>query len=147
MPGLDLSGIATMVEDLILLDTVRFSTPAAGPPVFNTATGRYTYPEGDVLYEGKGAVQSGALPESAAAMVGSLPWVNETMSKYRAFTPLSAPLAARDTIVTVVDVHAGGDVSLIRRQWRVQDPSQAGTLGVIRVTSLDQIQQNGQAAI
>jgi hypothetical protein len=147
MPGLNLSGIAAMVEDLILLDIVRFSTPAAGQPVFDTATGRYTYPEGDVLYEGKGAVQSGALPESAAAMVGSLPWVNETMSKYRAFTPLSAPLAVRDTIVTVVGVHTGGDVSLIGRQWRVQDPSQAGTLGVIRVTSLDQIQQNGQAAI
>jgi hypothetical protein len=146
MPGLDLSSITAVVEDLILLDTVRFSTPAGGPPVFDTATGLYTYPEGDVLYEGKGAVQSGALPESAAAMVAAVPWVNETLSKYRAFTPLAAPVAARDTIVTVVAVHTGGDVSLIGRQWRVQDPSQAGTLGVIRVTSLDQIQQNGQAA-
>lgn len=146
MAGLDLSGIVPMIEDLILLDTVRFATPAAGKPVFDPGTGRYTYPEGDVLYEGKGAVQSGALPESPAAMVGTLPWVNETMSKYRAFTPLSAPVAARDTLVTVVAVHAGGDLALIGRQWRVQDPSMAGTLGVIRVTSLDQIQQNGQVA-
>ena len=146
MAGLDLSGIVSVVEDLILLDTVRFAAPAAGKPVFDTTTGLYTYPQGDILYEGRGAVQAGALPESAAAMVGSRPWVNETLSKYRAFTPLSAPLAKRDTIVTVVAVHAGGDLSLIGRQWRAQDPSAGGTLGVIRITSLDQIQQNGQAA-
>jgi hypothetical protein len=145
MAGLDLSGIASVVEDLILLDVVRFTTPGAGQPVFDPATGRYTYPEGDILYEGKGAVQSGALPESAAAMVGTLPWVNETMSKYRAFTPLSAPVAARDTIVTVVQVHPGGDLTLLGRQWRSQDPSMASTLGVVRVTGLDQIQQNGAA--
>lgn len=148
MPGLNLSAIAVVVEDLILLDTIRFATPAVGKPAFNAVTGLYTYPEGDILYEGKGAVQSGALPESAAAMVSTRPWANETLSKYRAFTPLSAPVAARDTIVTVVAVraaHLGGDVELIGRQWRAQDPSMAGTLGVIRVTSLDQIQQNGQA--
>lgn len=141
MPGLDLSGIARVVEDLILLDVVRFTTPAIGQPVFNPDTGLYTYPEGDILYEGRGAVQPGALPETASAVVTTQPWVNETTSKYKAFTPLSAPVAARDTIVTVVQVHPGGDLSLIGRQWRAMDPSQGGTLGVLRVTSLDQIQQ------
>lgn len=141
MAGLDLSGIARIVEDLILLDVVRFTTPAAGQPVFDPDKGEYVYPEGDVLYEGPGAVQSGSLPETASAVVATQPWVNETTSKYKAFTPLSAPLAARDTIVTVVQVHPGGDVSLIGRQWRAMDPSQGGTLGVVRVTSLDQIQQ------
>jgi hypothetical protein len=143
MAGLDLSGLVPIIEDLILLDTVRFFTPAVGKPVFDTATGRYTYPEGDVLYEGRGAVQSGALSQSAAAAVANQPWAGETMSRYRAFTPLAAPIAARDTIVTVIAVHAGGDLTLIGRQWRAQDPSLGGTLGVVRVTSLDQIQQNG----
>lgn len=139
MTGLDLTGIARFVEDLILLDVVRFSTPG-GPPVFNPDTGLYEVPEGSLIYEGPGAVQAGTLPESASAVVATQPWINETTSKYKAFTPLGAPLAARDTVVTVVQVHAGGDVSLIGRQWRAMDPSQGGTLGVIRVTSLDQIQ-------
>lgn len=143
MAGLDLSGIATLVEDLILLDVVRFSTPAVGEPVFDPVTGRYTYPEGEILYEGRGAVQSGSLPETASAVLAGQPWVNETTSKYRAFTPLAAPIAARDTIVTVVQVHPGGDLTLLGRQWRANDPSLGGTLGVLRVTSIDQIQQNG----
>jgi hypothetical protein len=141
MPGLDLSSIAGVVEGLVLLDTVRFTTPAAGTPVFDPATGLYTYPEGDILYEGPGAVQAGTLPDSAPAAVTNQPWVNETFSRYRALTPLSAPVAARDTVVTVVQVHAGGDLTLIGRQWRAQDPSLGSTLGVIRVTGLDQIQQ------
>lgn len=142
MAGLDLTGIARFVEDLILLDVVRFSTPG-GAPVFNPDTGLYEIPEGDLIYEGPGAVQSGSLPETASAVVATQPWVNETTSKYKAFTPLAAPLAARDTIVTVVQVHTDGDVSLLGRQWRTMDPSQGGTLGVIRVTSLDQIQAAG----
>lgn len=145
MAGLDLTGIARFVEDLILLDVVRFSTAAGGPPVFNPDTGQYETPEGDVLYEGPGAVQSGSLPETASAVVATQPWVNETTSKYKAYTPLSAPIAGRDAIVTVVQVHDGGDLTLLGRQWRAMDPSQGGTLGVIRVTSLDQIQQTGGA--
>lgn len=144
MAGLDLSGIARYVEDLILLDVVRFSTPG-GTPVFNPDTGLYEVPEGDVLYEGRGAVQSGSLPETASAVVATQPWINETTSKYKAYTPLDAPIAGRDTIVTVVQVHEGGDLTLLGRQWRAMDTSQGGTLGVIRVTSLDQIQQTGGA--
>lgn len=141
MAGLDLTGIARFVEDLILLDIVRFSAPAGGPPVFSPDTGQYDTPEGSVLYEGPGAVQSGSLPETASAVVATQPWINETTSKYKAFTPLSAPIAARDTIVTVVQVHEGGDLTLLGRKWRAMDPSQGGTHGVLRVTSLDQIQQ------
>lgn len=146
MAGLDLSGIAAFVEGLILLDTVRFSTPAAGKPVFDSTTGLYVYPEGDVIYEGRGAVQAAGTPGGVNGLpVGNLPWVDETRSGYKALTPLSAPIAERDTIVTVVAVHAGGDLTLLGRQWRVPDPSMGGTLGVVRVTGLDQIQQTRQA--
>lgn len=145
MAGLDLSAIATVVEGLVLLDTVRFSTPGVGVPVFNPDTGQYTHPEGDVLYEGPGAVQVAGTPGGVSSLpVGNLPWWDETRSKYRALTPLAAPVAERDTIVTVVAVHAGGDLALIGRQWRVQDPSMAGTLGVVRVTALDQVEQPGE---
>lgn len=147
MPGLDLSSIASVVESLILLDTVRFSTPAAGTPVFDPATGLYTYPEGALVYEGPGAVQVSGTPGGISALpVANQPWSDETNSKYVALTPLSAPIAERDTIVTVVTLHTGGDLSLIGRQWRAQDPSVAGTLGVVRITGLDQIQQTREAS-
>lgn len=145
MAGLDLSGIAAVVHELILLDTVRFTHPASGPPVFDPNTGLYTYPEGDPFYEGPGAVQVSGTSDGVTAMPGvNLPWLDETRSRYKALTPLSAPIAQRDTVVTVVAVHAGGDLTLIGRQWRALDPSAGGTLGVIRVTGLDQIQQPGK---
>ncbi|MFG2359381.1 DUF6093 family protein [Streptomyces sp. NPDC048521] len=147
MTGLDLSSIAQFVEGFILLDTIRFTTPAAGKPVFDPATGRYTYPEGDLIYEGPGAVQVSGTPGGISALpVVTQPWSDETTSKYIALTPLSAPIAERDSIVTVVTVHAGGDLALIGRQWRVQDPSNAATISVVRITGLDQIQQTREAS-
>jgi hypothetical protein len=145
MPGLDLSGLLPVIEGLILMDTVRITTPAAGPPVFNPATGQYEVPEGVLVYEGIGAVQSAYTADVTASTPNSnLPWVSETRSRYRMFTPLAAPIAAKDTVVTVVTVHAGGDLSLLGRQWRVQDPAIAGTLGVVRITMLDQIAGAGE---
>jgi hypothetical protein len=145
MAGIDLSGLVPVVEDLILLDTVRITTPASGPPVFNPVTGEYVYPEGQLVYEGRGAVQSAYTADvTASTPNANLPWVSETRSRYRMFTPLDAPIAAKDTLVTVVTVHTGGDLSLLGRQWRVQDPAIAGTLGVVRITMLDQIAGTGE---
>ncbi|MFE1949923.1 DUF6093 family protein [Streptomyces sp. NPDC059524] len=140
MAGLDLSGLVPIVEDLLLQDVVRIALPASGEPELDPATGLYTHPVGDIVYEGKGAVQSAYTADVTASTPNTnLPWVAETRSRYRMFTPLSVPIAEKDTIVTVVQVHAGGDVTLLGRQWRVQDPSIGGTLGVVRITMLDQI--------
>jgi hypothetical protein len=62
-----------------------------------------------------------------------------------ALTPLTAPIAEKDMLVSVIQVHPGGDLALIGRQWRVQDPSNAGTVAVVRVTGLDQVQQTREA--
>mgnify|MGYP001219932841 CR=1 FL=1 len=140
MAGLDLSGIIPVVEELILLDTVRISAATSGQRVFDPDTGQYVYPPGEVLYEGRGAVQSAYTADvTASTPNANLPWVAETRSRYRLFTPLDVPVAQKDMVVTVVTVHPGGDLSLLGRQWRAQDPSTSGTLGVIRVTMLDQI--------
>jgi len=140
MAGLDLSGLVPIVEDLLLQDVVRITLPAGGEPVFDPATGEYTVPGGDIVYEGRGAVQSAYTADVTASTPNSnLPWVSETRSRYRMFTPLAVPVAEKDTIVTVVQVHTGGDVTLLGRKWRVQDPSIGGTLGVVRITMLDQI--------
>lgn len=145
--ALDLSGITKVVEDLIPWDTVRIALPAAGEPVFDSATGLYTWPQQEAVYEGRGAVQSaGSAAEVVAVPGANLPWTPETRSKYRLLTPLDAPVAEKDQLVTVVAVHAGGDVALLGRQWRVQDPGGAGTMGVLRVTALDQIQQTREVA-
>lgn len=140
MAGLDLGPIATLVEGMVMLDTVRITRPAGGAPVFNEDTGQYEYPAGGTVYEGPGAVQTASAAEVAAIPGANLPWAAETRSRYRMLTPLTAPAAEKDMLVTVVAVHAGGDLELLDRQWRVQDPSGAGTLGVARTTALDQVQ-------
>lgn len=143
MPGIDLSSIVGVVTDLVLLDTVRIARPAPGGPVFDQNTGEYTYPEAETVYEGIGAVQpAGSAAEVVSVPTPNLPWVAETRSKYRLLTPLTAPPAEKDMLVTVVQVHQpGGDLALLGRQWRVQDPGGVGTLGVVRTTALDQVQQ------
>lgn len=147
MSGLDLSGIAGVVSNLLLLDTIRFALPATGDPVFSQDTGEYVYPEDYPIYEGPGAIQVAGTPGGVSSLpIPNLPWSDETRSRYRAFTPLSAPIAERDMLVTMVAVHRGGDLALLGRQWRVQDPSLAGTLSVVRVTSLDQVQQTREAS-
>lgn len=147
MAGLDLSVVAKVVEDLVLLDTVRICRPVAGPAEFNDATGEYVWPEGEPIYEGKGAVQASGTPGGVTSLPAvNLPWSDETRSRYRALTPLSAPPAERDMLVSVVQVHPNGDTALIGRQWRAQDPSVAGTLGAVRITGLDQVQQTREAS-
>lgn len=140
--ALDLSGITKVVEDLIPWDTVRITDPAPGQPVFNEETGEYVWPEAETLYEGRGAVQTAGTAAEVVAIPGAnLPWIPETRSKYRLLSPLAAPVAEKDQLVTVVAIHQGGDLALLGRQWRVQDPSGAGTMSVVRVTALDQVQQ------
>lgn len=144
MPALDLSGLIPVIEEMILQDTVRFQAPAGGQPVFDPETGQYEYPDGEVIYEGRGAVQVAGTPgEVTAIPISTTPWVAETTSRYKALTSLAAPIAPRDTIVTVTAVHAGGDTTLIGRQWRATDPSIGGTLGVVRITGLDQVTDTG----
>lgn len=146
--ALDLTGVTQVVEGLIPWDIVRIAIPATGAPAFDETTGQYTFPEQETVYEDRGAVQvAGTVGGVSSLPVAGLPWSDETRSKYKLLTPLDAPIAERDWLVTVVQVHQpGGDVSLIGRQWRVQDPSFGGTLGVLRVTTLDQIQQTREVA-
>lgn len=143
--ALDFTGITKVVEDLIPWDTIRISNPSTGPRVFDPETGQYTYPEPETLYEGRGAVQTAGTAAEVVAIPGlNLPWTPETRSKYRLLTPTDAPVAEKDQIVSVVSVHEGGDLALLDRQWRVQDPGGAGTISVVRTTAIDQVQQTRQ---
>lgn len=143
MPGLDaaLAGVTAWIGTNLLVDTVRITLPATGGPVYNPDTGQNEYPDDAVLYEGPGAVQGGtAQSEISAVPDAGQMWVGETKSRYRLLTPLSAPLAPKDAIVTVAAVHNPANTALLGRSWTTQDPGRASTTEVVRITPLDQNQ-------
>lgn len=95
MAGLDqaLAGVTRWIGTNLLIDTVRVTRPGTAEPVLNTSTGELEYPDGGVLYEGPGAVVTGAsttegisVPEAAA------PWIQQTRAKFTLLTPLPAPI-------------------------------------------------------
>lgn len=140
MAGLDaaLAGAVAWIEANLMVDTVRVVRPVTGDPVLDPATGRLTYPEPDLVYEGKGAVlSSGASGGINALPSATLPWSEETMSPARLMTPTEAPIPARDDIVTVIAVHNPANTALIGRKWFAQDPGRASTVEVARITPLD----------
>ncbi|WP_399559603.1 DUF6093 family protein (plasmid) [Streptomyces chartreusis] len=140
MAGLDsaLAGVVLWIQDNLMVDTVRIERPVASEPVLDTATGRLTYPDPDLVYEGQGAVLTGGTPGGINALPSAtLPWAEETTSSARLLTPLEAPIPARDDLVSVVAVHNPANTALIGRKWFVQDPGRASTVEVVRTTPLD----------
>ncbi len=143
MQGLDaaLAGVKAWVGQNLLVDTVRIELPATGEPVLDEVTGTLTRPDPEVLYEGPGGVFGGTAQSEISSTPGALqPWTQETKSRYRLLTPLAAPVAPKDAIVTVVQVHDPANTALIGRSWICQDPGRASTVEVVRITPLDQNQ-------
>lgn len=141
MSGLDnaLAAVGRWIDTNLLVDTVRISRPGAGPPVYNPDTGQNEYPPGSTVYEGPGAVQGGtAQSEMSAVPDAGQMWIQETRSRYRLLTPLDAPLAAKDDIITVTAVHNPANAALLGRSWIAQDPGRAATIEAVRITPLDQ---------
>ncbi|MEU7435737.1 DUF6093 family protein [Streptomyces sioyaensis] len=144
MRGLDaaLAGATAWIGANLLVDTIRITLPATGDPVYNPDTGRNEYPPDEVLYEGPGAVQGG----NDQSLISSTPdagqmWVQETRSRYKLLTPLTAPIVPKDCVVTVIGVHNTANTALLGRFWIAQDPGRVATVEVVRVTPLDQIQE------
>lgn len=139
MAGLDdaLTGVVAWISTNLMVDTVRVVRPASGAPVLDPATGRLTYPQPALVYEGHGAVLSDGAGGLNALPTAVLPWTEETTSRARLLTPLDAPIPARDDIVTVIAVHNPANAALLGRQWVCQDPGRASTVEVVRITPLD----------
>ncbi|RSN55618.1 hypothetical protein DMH12_15490 [Streptomyces sp. WAC 04229] len=140
MAGLDdvLAPVGVWLQANLMVDIVRITRPAAGDPVLNPDTGLLEYPDTDLVYEGLGAVIAAGAPGGISSLPSAtLPWAEETMSPARLFTPLTAPLAARDDLVEVVTVHNPANAALLGRTWFCQDPSRASTVEVVRVTPMD----------
>lgn len=140
MAGLDdvLAVVGQWIQTNLMLDTVRITRPVGGDPVLDPVTGRLTYPEPDLVYEGLAAVLSSGAPGGINALPSAtLPWAEETMSPARLLTPLDAPVPARDDVVIVVAVHNPANTALIGRSWFCQDPGRASTVEAVRITPLD----------
>lgn len=144
MPGLDdiLAQAATLIEDLVLRDTVRIRRPSLGAPVLNATTGLLEYPASATVYQGPGAVQADNTQSGYNGWpTAGQPWVAETKSMSRLLTPLTAPLAQQDDMVDVTAVHDQGDPALIGPVWLATDPGRVSTLEAVRITPLDRKQE------
>lgn len=140
MAGLDdaLAPVAAWLRTNLMLDTVRITRPATGDPVLNPDTGRLEYPTPTLVYEGlAGVIAAGAPGGISSLPSATLPWAEETMSPARLFTPLDAPIPARDDLVTVIAVHNPTNTALLGRTWFCQDPGRASTVEVVRITPMD----------
>lgn len=138
--GLDkaLAGAVRWIEGELLVDTVRIVRPSAAAPVLNEDTGELEYPAAAVIYEGPGAIIPGNAPGQFAAIpTAGQPWVAETKSMHNLYTPLDAPIPAKDDIVTVTAVHNPANAALRGRSWICDDPGRAGTVEVVRITPID----------
>lgn len=141
MAGLDqaLAGVTRWIEKNLLIDTVRITLPGPTEPVLNTETGQLEYPQGDVLYEGPGAIVPGSATMERSAVPDAVqPWAQQTRSSYVLLTPLEAPIPPEHAIASAVQVHDPQRTSLLGRTWLCADPGQAGTVEVVRRTALDQ---------
>ncbi|WP_172387346.1 DUF6093 family protein [Streptomyces sp. MNP-20] len=130
--GLTLKAVGAIVEKKILTDTVKIFR--AGEPVFNPDTGQYEPGPPVTVYEGPGAIFPAGGPSMVLHLAGQ-PYVNDTPSRYRLLTPLSAPVASREDKVTVL---ASRDAPAAGRTWRVLDIGETSTLPVVRTTWVDQ---------
>ncbi|MFI8085935.1 DUF6093 family protein [Kitasatospora sp. NPDC086009] len=140
---IDVSGLAGLVEDLVMGDTVRLTRPGAGR-VLNEQTGELEDVPGTVVYEGPGAVVGpGSQPIGRVVPLDLVEHVNDPKSGYRLLTPPAAPVAMRDDILTVAAVHPKGDPTLLTRRWRVAQTGQGNTLIAVRVAWCDEIQSKG----
>lgn len=134
--GLTLGAVSAIVERKILINKVRIERN--GKPVFNPDTGQYEPGPPVTVYEGPGAVFPAGGPSVVLHLAGQA-YVDDTPSRYRLLTPLTAPVASREDTVTVVD---SDDEAAIGRTWRVVDISETSTLNVVRTTWIDQNTQS-----
>lgn len=130
--GLTLGAVSAIVEKKILTDRIRIYRP--GTPVFNPDTGQYEPGPSATVFEGPGAIFPANGPAVVLHLAGQA-YVDDTASRYRLMTPLSAPVASREDTVAVVDAD---DQAAVGRTWRVIDIGETSTLSVVRTTWVDQ---------
>jgi hypothetical protein len=130
--GLTLGAVSAIVERMTLTDTVRIFRP--GESVFDPGTGQYEPGPPVIVYEGRGAVFPVNGPSAVLHLEGQA-YVDDTPSRYRVLTPLSAPVASREDLVALVEA---ADPAALGRTWRVTDLGETSTLSVVRTTWADQ---------
>ena len=134
--GLALGAVRDLIRRKVLTDTVRISRD--GEPIFNPDTGQYEPGPPVIIYEGDGGIFPNGDPGIVLHLEGQA-YVDYSASKYKLITPLEAPVASREDMVSVVNA---SDPAAVGRRWRVLDVGQTATLAVVRTTFLDQDTQS-----
>ncbi|MFJ4668901.1 DUF6093 family protein [Kitasatospora purpeofusca] len=133
-------GIVAVVERLLLSDEeVRISAP--GPQIFDPNTGQYVPGPDVVAYEGPGLHRASGGPGVVLRLEGQ-PYKDDGDGRYLLFTPLSAPVAAEGSTVTIVK---SKDPAASGRTFKVLDPGETGGMSVLRTTWM-RIEKTGAAA-
>src|SRR5882757_5546378 len=130
--GLTLGAVSAIVEKKILTSKVRIYRP--GELVFDPETGQYEPGPPVTIYEGAGAIFPAGGPSVVLHIAGQA-YVDDTPSRYRLLTPVSAPVASREDTLIVVEAD---DESAFGRTWRVIDIGETSTLSIVRTTWVDQ---------
>ncbi|MFC7794655.1 DUF6093 family protein [Streptomyces cinereoruber] len=140
MAGLDkaIAGATRWIETNLLADTVRVRASATAEPVLDPETGQIEYPQGQVVYEGPGAVIPSSPVDRRTAPEQSQPWSEQYRSSYLLLTPLTAPVLPQGALVEVTAAHSPVSAALLGRNWLTSDPGLASTVDVVRRTPLDQ---------
>ncbi|MFD8262667.1 DUF6093 family protein [Streptomyces griseoluteus] len=127
--GLTPGAVRAIVEKKIRTNKIRIYRP--GEPVFRPDTEQYEPGPSVTFYEGPGAILLTGGPSVVLHIAGQV-YVDDTPSRYRLLTPLSAPVASREDTVAVVEAE---DESAIGRTWRVIATRATSTLSIVRTTS------------
>jgi hypothetical protein len=113
--------------------TVAMVPGPDGQPNTAGTSGRTTPAEGDHPAGAGMWTAPGAPANRPAAAAADA--VDDSASRYKPHTPLSAPLASRGDTVELTEA---ADPAALGRTWRVLDLGQTSTLAVVRTTFLDQ---------
>jgi hypothetical protein len=124
----DLAQIRTQLETL-MTDTVRITRPAPaaadGDPAWTT------------VYEGPGALLSNHGQKIVTQIMGGIDWLGDAAVWYMLITPLTAPAAALGDRIQITE--AGDPTAAFDgRTWHADDPTQASTVELVRITAVQE---------
>lgn len=97
------------LAERLMIDTLRVTRASTEPPIRDPATGTTTSPPPDLIYEGKGKIQTYEANEAGISAGGKL----FTVQRYKAHLPVGVGPFQVDDLVTVakarLDPHLAGN--------------------------------------
>lgn len=131
-PMVDLAGPRTRVERLITDNGFGVEIQenrGVGDDIFDPDTGQWVSPPGTVIWSGYGLVGT---PTGGTGTEGFAPYANYDAT---CLVPLDTPAIPEGSILVVLDVRTGGDLTMLGTRWLIEHTG-AGAMAVARVLGL-----------